>query len=162
MIRGANADDADAIAAIYAPFVRDTIVTFEEQPPSPTEIARRLAEVALLRLPWLVAEQSGQVVGYAYATTWKTRASYRRTVESAIYVAPTSTRAGVGSRLYGELVTELSARGIHAILGGIALPNLASIGLHEKHGFVHVGTLREVGFKLDRWIDVGYWERVLG
>ena len=153
--------DAGAIAAIYAPCVRDTVITFEEIPPDAAEMARRVAAVQQLGLPWLVAARSATVEGYAYATRWKERSAYRFTVETTVYVAPHAHRRGTGSTLYAQLLSRLAGLGLHTALGGIALPNPASVALHERHGFVHVGTLREVGFKLGRWIDVGYWERRL-
>jgi phosphinothricin acetyltransferase len=111
-----------------------------------------------LNLPWLVYESENQVKGYAYATQWKTRVAYSRTVESTVYMAPNEFGNGIGTKLYQELLNKLMALGYHSILGGIALPNDASIALHEKLGFVKVGQLKEVGFKFNEWIDVGYWE----
>jgi phosphinothricin acetyltransferase len=111
--------------------------------------------------PWLVIEVQGAVVGYAYATPWKTRSAYRRTVESAIYLDPAHAGQGLGTRLYGALLVELQQLGVHAVLGGIALPNEASVALHERLGFEQVGRLEEVGWKLQRWVDVGYWEKRL-
>jgi phosphinothricin acetyltransferase len=151
--------DPAAIAAIYAPYVRDTVITFEETPPDATAMAQPIAAVQQLSLPWLVAERDSAIEGYAYATRWKERSAYRFTVETTVYVASHAHRRGTGARLCAALLARLDALGIHAALGGIALPNPASVALHERLGFVHVGTLREVGFKLGRWVDVGYWER---
>lgn len=161
MIRAATADDAAAIAAIYNPFIVDTVITFEEEPLAAEDIAARIAEVKALSLPWLVIEQDGAVQGYAYASRWKTRASYRHTVETAIYLAAGATGRGTGRRIYGELIRQLQARGIHVAIGGIALPNAASVALHERLGFRKIGHFSEVGYKFGRWVDVGYWQLTL-
>ena len=157
-VRDAVAADAPAIATIYNHYVAETVVTFEEDRVTASEMARRLADVHAASLPWLVAEQGGEIAGYAYATRWKTRSGYRFSVEITVYLAPAATRRGVGSRLYAELFSRLQQRGIHAVIGGIALPNDASIALHEKFGLRKVAHFEEVGFKLGRWIDVGYWQ----
>ena len=112
-------------------------------------------------LPWLVAEQDGRVLGYAYAGPWKSRAAYRFAVEVTVYLAPGFTRRGWGTRLCEELFARLRERGVHTVVGGIALPNDASVALHERLGMVKVAHFREIGFKLGRWIDVGYWQRTL-
>jgi phosphinothricin acetyltransferase len=160
-VRAATADDAAAVARIYNHYIRETIVTFEEVEVSPSEIARRMQDVASASLPWLVAERDAEVVGYAYAGRWHSRSAYRFSVETAVYLDAGHTRAGIGSLLYDRLFPMLGARGIHAVMAGIALPNPSSIALHEKFGFVKVAHLIEVGFKLARWIDVGYWQRLL-
>jgi L-amino acid N-acyltransferase YncA len=160
-VRAAAPKDADAVAAIYNYFVLRTIVTFEEEPVSPAEIARRMEEVRTASLPWLVAERTGAVEGYAYATAWRPRRGYRYSTEVTVYVAPGEGGRGIGSVLYAELIPALQARGIHAALGGIALPNDASVALHEKFGFKKVAHFEQVGVKFDRWIDVGYWQRIL-
>ena len=162
VIRAATTEDAAAIAAIYNHYVLETIVTFEEVPVAPSEMARRIAEVEAGALPWLVAEEGGRVAGYAYATPWRSRVGYRFSVEVTVYTAPGQEGRGIGSRLYGELLPLLEAKGLHAAMGGIALPNDASVGLHEKFGFRKVAHFREPGIKFGRWIDVGYWQRMLG
>jgi phosphinothricin acetyltransferase len=158
-IRPATSTDAEAIAAIYNHYVRETTVTFEEQEVTAAEMASRLADVAAARLPWLVAEAADGVVGYGYATKWRVRAAYRYSVETSIYLAPAMTGRGIGRALYDPLLDVLRERSIHTAIGGIALPNAASIALHERLGFVKVAHLGEVGFKFGRWIDVGYWQR---
>jgi phosphinothricin acetyltransferase len=117
--------------------------------------------VQAAKLPWLVAEDDGRAVGYAYATQWKSRSAYRFAVEITVYLARDHDRRGIGSRLYEELFRLLEAHGIHAVIGGIALPNAASVALHEKFGMKKVAHFVDVGFKFDRWIDVAYWERIL-
>jgi L-amino acid N-acyltransferase YncA len=161
LIRTATADDADAIAGIYNPYVLDTVVTFEEEAVSAAAIATRIADVTTASLPWLVAERDGALQGYAYATRWKGRCSFRYSVETTVYLATGSTGRGMGKQLYGELLRRLQERGMHVAIGGIALPNAASVALHEKLGFHKVGHFSEVGFKFGRWVDVGYWQRTL-
>jgi len=161
-IRDATAADAAALARIYAPFVTGSIVTFEEEPLAPHAFEARMAEVAAAGLPWLVAEVGGEVVGYAYATPWRPRRAYRFSVEVTAYVQPDHQGRGLGSRLYAALLPALERQGVHAALGGIALPNAASVALHERFEFRQVGLLWEVGFKFGRWIDVGIWQRVFG
>jgi phosphinothricin acetyltransferase len=160
-IRAAEAADAGAIAAIYKHYVTESAITFEEEPPAPEEMARRMEQVRSASLPWLVAERDGQVAGYAYATPWKARAAYRFSVEITVYLAQEHAGRGIGSALYDELFRILQACGVHAVMGGIALPNAASVALHEKFGLRKVAHFREVGFKFNRWIDVGYWQRTL-
>lgn len=161
MIREVIASDATAVAAIYNHFVTATVVTFEEQTVSDTEMLRRIEEVRSSMLPWLVAEEGGRVVGYASASPWKSRSGYRFSAEITVYVAPGEGGRGIGSALYGALFPMLQARGVHAVIGGIALPNDASVALHEKFGMRKVAHFKETGFKQGRWIDVGYWERIL-
>lgn len=160
-IRAATVVDADAVAAIYDHYVAHTIVTFEEEPVPPSEMALRIQHIAAIPLPWLIAERQGEVVGYAYARPWRERRAYRFSTEITVYVAPASTGRGIGSKLYERLFPLIRERGIHAVVGVIALPNDASVALHEKFGLSKVAHLKEVGFKFDRWIDVGYWERIL-
>ena len=160
-IRPASAADGEALARIYNPYIRDTVVTFEEEPVSGAAMAARVTEVAALSLPWLVAERGGRVLGYAYATRWKTRASYRYSSETAVYLEPGQSGNGYGYQLYMAMLEALSSTGIHAAIGGIALPNAASVALHEKSGFTKVAQFPEVGFKLGRWVDVGYWQKLL-
>ncbi|HJU83074.1 MAG TPA: arsinothricin resistance N-acetyltransferase ArsN1 family B, partial [Holophagaceae bacterium] len=154
MIRPATPADAPALAALYNPFVQHTTITFEEEPVSDAEMARRITEVAGT-LPWLLEEVDGQLLGYAYASPWKARSAYRCTAETTVYVSPDAARRGVGGRLYRRLLEELKRRGFHSAIGLIALPNDPSIALHEKLGFVKVAHLHEVGLKFGRWIDVG-------
>ena len=160
MIRSCTVSDAARICDIYNYYVRETVVTFEEQPVLEEEMARRIAEVTS-RLPWLVWDTGAGIVGYAYATPWKARAAYRHSVESSIYLAPHATGRGLGYGLYTGLIAELRARKMHCVIGGAALPNPASVSLHEKLGFEKVAEFRQVGFKFGQWIDVAYWELVL-
>jgi L-amino acid N-acyltransferase YncA len=160
-IRAAEPSDSGPIAAIYNHYVTNTIVTFEEELVAESEMRRRIGDVQSASLPWLVAQGDGRVVGYAAATRWKPRTGYRFSTEIAVYVAPGHSRQGIGSALYSRLFPMLRERGIHAVMGGIALPNDASIALHEKFGLRKVAHLAEVGFKFGQWIDVAYWHRTL-
>lgn len=160
VIRPATSADAAALARIYNPYILETVITFEEQAVSATDMAARLTQVWQLSLPWLVAERSGRVVGYSYASRWKARSAYRLSTETAVYLEPESCGQGLGRRLYEQLLGALHERGIHVALAGIALPNAPSVALHERLGFQKVGQLLEIGFKLGRWVDVGYWQRV--
>ena len=161
MIRMANSEDAGPIAAIYNYFVENTVISFEEEAVSDTEMAARIEALHADGLPWLVMEQDGAVVGYAYATKWRARRAYRHAVESSVYVDHRCPRQGIGARLYEALVIALRERALHAVIGGIALPNAASVALHEKFGFEKVAHFKEVGFKQGRWVDVGYWQLTL-
>ena len=157
IIRLAEAADAPAIAAIYAGYVRDTVITFEIEPaPDAAEFGRRLANVGL-RWPWLVAEAAGQVLGYAYAGEHRSRAAYRWDVDAGIYLDPAAHRRGLGRRLYTALFALLRLQGYYNAYAGITLPNAASVGLHEAVGFAPVGIYREVGYKHGAWHDVGWW-----
>ncbi len=157
-IRAATEADADDIVAIYNHFVVHTIVTFEEVVIDAAEMLRRMTGVWNASLPWLVAEEAGRVIGYAYAGQWKERHGYRFSVECTVYCAPNVVGRGVGTRLYAELFPMLRERGVHAVMGGIALPNDGSVALHEKFGMKKVAHFVQTGFKFDGWIDVGYWE----
>ena len=161
VLRSATAADSEALARLYNYYVQNTVVTFEEEPLSAQAMATRIADVQGLSLPWLVAEIENVLVGYAYATRWKVRHAYRYSVETTIYVEHGRERLGIGWTLYSGLLSGLRERGMHVAIGGVALPNDASIALHEKLGFERVATFRQVGFKHDRWVDVAYWQRVL-
>lgn len=161
LIRHADPDrDADACAAIYAAFVRDSAVSFEEQPPDGDELARRIERVSRL-YPWLVAEDAGAVTGYAYASAHRERAAYRWAVDVAVYVAVDARRRGVGRRLYQALLPLLAQQGLYCACAGITLPNPASVALHEALGFAPVGVYRQIGWKAGAWRDVGWWQRQL-
>ena len=160
MIRACEPPDASQVCQIYNHYVRETVVTFEEIPVVEHDMAQRIAEVTE-RLPWLVWEQHGTIVGYAYATVWKARSAYRFSVESTVYLSQSFAGRGIGTQLYQALIADLRGRSVHCIVGGIALPNPASIALHEKLGFSKIGQFKEIGWKFGRWVDVGSWELVL-
>ena len=146
--------------AIYAPYVRDTAITFEWDPPSVEEMAARIAASRQTHA-WLVAEEEGRVVGYAYGGPFKARAAYRWSCEVSVYVELGRRRTGAGRALYEELFARLSARGYHMAMAGMTLPNDASAGLHKALGFEPVGTYRRVGWKHDTWHDVAWSQREL-
>ncbi len=160
-IRPATTRDAAAIAAIYNPYITGTIVSFEESEVPNAEMTRRIEATRAAQMPWVVAEIGDAVVGYAYATRWRERASYRHAAELAVYVDGDRSRQGIGSALIPALLDRLRAMGTHTVIAGIALPNPGSVALHEKFGFRKVAHFEEVGRKFDEWVDVGYWEVIL-
>jgi phosphinothricin acetyltransferase len=159
-IRRVGARDAGQIRGIYNHYVERTVVSFEEEPVSVPEMERRIAAYTAA-YPWLVFEERGEILGYCYASKWRDRSAYRRSVEVTVYVKEGHTGAGIGRELYAELLEILRDMGIHVVMAGITLPNEASVALHEAMGFEKVARLREIGLKFGRWIDVGFWEAVL-
>jgi L-amino acid N-acyltransferase YncA len=155
-IRLATERDAEEIAAIYAPNVTDTIISFESEPPTADEMRLRI-EGTLDRYPWLVCERRGRVLGYAYAGAHGSRAAYRWSVDVSVYVHEEAHRTGVGRALYTSLFATLDLQGFYNAYAGATLPNPASVGLHESVGFRPVGVYRGVGYKLGAWHDVGWW-----
>ena len=162
IVRSAEDLDAGQIADIYNHYVEHSIATFEEKPVELSEMAARLRDVHDAGFPWLVAQQSAGIVGYAYASQWKSRSAYRYSVEVTVYLDPQATGVGWGTRLYNSLFADLKDRGFRTAIGGISLPNPASVALHEKMGMTQVAQFRSVGYKLGQWIDVGYWQVDLG
>ena len=161
MIRDAQPDrDAAACLEIYAPFVRETAVSFEEIVPTVEEFAGRIRTIGAT-YPWLVMEIDGRVVGYAYASPHRARAAYRWAAEVTVYVAPESRGSGVGRRLYAELLDRLRRQGFQAACAGITLPNPGSVALHEAMGFEPVGVYKRIGWKAGAWRDVGWWQLAL-
>ncbi len=160
-------DDAAAVAAIYGHYVLHDTATFETEPPATDAMRARMDAILGRGLPYLVAEVEGKVAGYAYAGPFRDRAAYRHTLESTIYLDPEVRRAGLGTALYSELLARLRTLStpqhapVRSVLGVIALPHPASVALHERLGFRHVGTVADAGYKFDRWIDVGYWQLML-
>lgn len=162
MIRQANPKDSSEIGPIYNHYIANSIITFEESAIATEEMAKRIEENFNLDLPWLVAEdKQGKVVGYAYASQWKGRCAYRFSVEVTVYLAPEASGQGLGSALYQELFAELKKRSYHSVIAGISLPNPASIALHEKMGMAKVAHFKQIGYKFNQWIDVGYWQGTL-
>jgi L-amino acid N-acyltransferase YncA len=156
-LRLATSDDAAALVAIYAPLLRDTAITFEVEPVG-TDVMRRRVRTTLRRHPWLVAEIDGEVAGYAYAARHRARAAYDWSADVSVYLAPQARGRGLGRGLYTALLDLLTAQRYANALAGIALPNDASIRLHESLGFTAVGVYRAVGWKLGSWRDVGWWQ----
>jgi len=160
-IRGANPDDAPDLARIYNHYIENTVTTFETDPVPNAEMALRLRAIEDEKLPWFVAEREGKVAGYAYASKWKGRCAYRYSVETTVYLEKDALGLGIGRLLYTELLEALRALSLHVAIGGIALPNERSVRLHEAMGFRKAAHFEEVGFKQNRWIDVGYWQKTL-
>ncbi len=159
-LRDATQADAAAIAAIYNHYVVATSISMESDPVGAEEMAQRIAAVQEGGLPWLVLAADGVTAGYTYASKWKPRPGYRNSVETSIYVDAGQCGLGYGLVLYQALFARLEGR-FHTAIGGIALPNPASIALHERLGFRQVACFREVGQKFGAWVDVGYWQRTL-
>jgi L-amino acid N-acyltransferase YncA len=149
--------DAEQIAEIYNFYVLNTHHTFETEPISFEEMQNRIGDI-VKNYPYFVGEKDGKILAYAYAAQYKSRCAYKSSVEVSVYVKNGTKGKGVGRKLYERLFEELEQTDVHAIIAGIALPNDASIRLHEKFGFEKVAHFREVGFKFYKWIDVGYWE----
>jgi L-amino acid N-acyltransferase YncA len=160
-IRHARAGDVPAMLAIYGPIVRDTAISFEYEPPTSAELEARLHAIEG-QYPWLVAERAGQLAGYAYASSFRSRAAYQWAVEVTVYVHPEHHRHGVARALYGALFDELRAQGFCTAIAVITLPNARSVALHERLGFAPVGVFRRAGFKLGQWYDIGCWQLELG
>jgi phosphinothricin acetyltransferase len=160
MIRPVRLDDANRISEIYNHYIRSSPATFEEELLAPEVMRRRIADTTQT-YPWLIYEENDRILGYAYARLWRERAAYRNSVETSIYIDPSAVGQGRGSALLGALLTELRTRKFHTVIGGVSLPNDASVALLEKFGFRPVAHFKEVGYKFDRWIDVGYWQLML-
>lgn len=162
MIRPVKEQDSKAICDIYNYYITDTVITFEEDKISSEDIITRIRKVESENLPWYVAQdKSGNIIGYAYATKWRDRFSYRFSVEVTVYLDKDKRGQGVGAQLYKTLFTSLKDKNIHSVIGGITLPNESSITIHEKFGMAKVAHFKEVGFKFNRWLDVGYWQGTL-
>ena len=158
LVRVATAADAAAIAAIYRPFVEDSRVSFEESAPDAAEMAARMTSPLH---PWLAAEKDGTLLGYASSSPYHRRPAYRWTVETSIYLTHDAQGHGVGRELLSRMIALLTRQGFVTAIGAIALPNPASIALHQRLGFVDAGTYRGVGFKRGKWTDVSLWQRDL-
>lgn len=161
LIRLASSEDAAALAAIYRPYVEQSRISFEEAAPSVEEMARRIHGDPRGYHPWLIAEEDGRPLGFASSSPFRTRRAYRWTVETGIYLVSRAQGRGLGQALLSRLLELLERQGYVAAIGAVALPNPASIALHEKLGFAHTGTYRGVGFKLGEWLDVGLWHKEL-
>lgn len=159
-IRDARAADAASLLSIYRPFVTDTTVSFEEEPPDVAEFERRIAS-AQSKWAWLVAERDGEILGYAYGSSYRPRAAYRFSVETSAYVDARHRGQGIGRALYERLFDVLGGKGYCTAYAGIALPNDASIALHKAVGFTAIGVFRRAGFKFGAWRDVSWWERTI-
>jgi len=160
LIRRAVADDAAAIAAVYAPYVEGSTATFEERVPDAGEVARRMAGDAIA-YPWVVAEEDGELLGYASSGCFRTRSAYRWSVETGVYVAQAAQRRGVARALTERLLQVLTEAGFVTAIASISLPNGPSVAFHEALGFRLAGTIKAPGYKLGQWVDIGYFQRDL-
>jgi L-amino acid N-acyltransferase YncA len=151
------ARDGAACAAVYHDYVRDTVISFEVTPPTADEFAARIERISRTH-PWLVAEDRGRVIGFAYGSPHRERAAYRWAADVSVYIEPASHRRGVGRALYGALFELLREQRLLIACAGISLPNAASVALHESFGFVPIGVYRGIGYKSGAWNDVGWWQ----
>jgi L-amino acid N-acyltransferase YncA len=156
-IRQATPGDATHIAGIYNWYILNTIITFETDTVSPQEMMKRIQKTVIDH-DWLVGEVNREVIGYAYYGPFRSRAAYHHTVEPTVYLAPQSMGQGFGKALYAQLLESIKSRGFREVVGVIALPNPQSIGLHTAMGFEEMGVLKKVGYKFERFIDVGLWQ----
>ncbi len=160
-VRPAKDADAAEIAFIFNHYVATSHSTFVTEPADTPLILEKIADSTAAGHPFLVCDDDGDVLGYAYARKFRQGAAYDRTLELSVYVRPGAHEHGIGARLYAAMMDQLRADGVHSAVAVIALPNDASVGLHEKFGFRRVGTIREAGAKFGRWFDVGIWQYVL-
>ena len=155
MVRKIESTDAQVICDIYNYYIEKTIITFEEEPVSESEMKGRIQSS---KLPWLVFEENNKILGYAFASEWKARCAYRFSVEVSIYLVHKKTGRKIGTTLYEELISRLKKLKYHSLIAGIALPNEASVKFHEKFRFEKVAHFKKVGYKFNQFIDVGYWQ----
>jgi phosphinothricin acetyltransferase len=160
MIRSATIDDAKSICGIYNYYVKATAITFEEIPVSINEMKGRIKTV-LGKYPWLVWEEEGETLAYAYINKWRERSSYRYSAEDSIYVKNGAQGRGIGKKLFAALLGKVQQTDIHALVAGITQPNERSVCLHEKFGFKKVAEFVEIGYKMEQWLNVGYWQLIL-
>lgn len=160
MIRNATINDATAITAIYNYYIENSVATFEENQVNAIHFEEKIKK-DLEKFPWFVFEENESIIGYASSNAWKNRSGYSKTVEVSVYLKNGVTQKGIGSRLYKRLLEELINNGFYTILAGISLPNDASVRLHEKFDFKKVAHFKEVGYKFNKWVDVGYWQRII-
>ena len=160
MIRKVKPDDAHDIALIYNYYVENSTITFETSPVSTEDMAKRISDISG-KYPYFVYEESDKIIGYCYVSSWKKKAAYNKTVESTIYVVKDFQGKGIGCALMNKLIEVLREKSFHAVIACITTPNPTSIKLHEKLGFRQVSEFREVGFKFEKWLNVGDWELLL-
>lgn len=160
MVRPITLEDAKAVVEIYNYYIANSTATFEMEPIDEKEMQRRIKSISA-SYPYFVFEENNTILAYAYASQWKPRKAYKHTVESSVYLHPDAKGKGIGTLIYDQLIKQLSQMDIHAVIGGVSLPNDASVALHEKFGFEKIGQFKQVGYKFNQWIDVGYWELIL-
>ena len=160
MIRNVTLEDVSAITEIYNYYIKNSVATLEEQTVSESYFKDEIIKVTK-EFPWFVYEVAGEIIGFANANSWKIRSGYKKSAQLMVYLHPEKISNGVGTLLYSAVIDELKEKDIHVIMGGISLPNEASIKLHEKFGFEKVAHYKEIGFKFNNWVDVGYWQLTL-
>lgn len=156
-IRKVIINDSIQIASIYNYYIKNTVITFEEEPVNEIGIASRIESISS-KFPFLIIEENNKILGYAYATGWRVRSAYKFSAEVTIYMHHKASGKGLGSKLFSVFIDEMKKTEVHVLVGGIALPNEASIALHENFGFKKVAHFEDIGFKFGKRIDVGYWE----
>lgn len=157
MIRPVHISDSQALLDIYNYYVLNTVVTFDIEPLTLVMFQEKLSKIDA-EYPFIVFEKNNEILGYAYGSKWRPKPAYQHTVESTVYLKHTSLGKQIGTKLYTELLKLLNQQGYHVVLGGLTLPNDASVKLHEKFGFEQVAHFKEVGLKFDAWLDVGFWQ----
>ncbi|MDU4937366.1 MAG: GNAT family N-acetyltransferase [Clostridium sp.] len=160
MIREVKLSDAKAIVDIYNYYILNTNITFEEKQLTVDDMEERIIEKTA-KHPWIVYERNGQVIGYAYLSGWHSRSAYRYSNEASIYLDRNEKGHGIGKELFGQLLEVSKDYGVHTIVSGITIPNPESISLHEKFGFKKIAEFGEIGFKNNKWLNVGYWQKIL-
>ncbi|TVZ56237.1 phosphinothricin acetyltransferase [Lutibacter sp. Hel_I_33_5] len=160
MLRNVTLQDAEAIKEIYNYYVETSVANLEEHIVDLTYIENQI-ETITKDFPWLVFEDENEIVGFAYASSWKNRSGYNKTAQVTVYLKNDVTKKGIGSQLYKQLIDRLEKTDLHVLIGGISLPNEASVRLHEKFGFEKVAHFKQTGFKFNKWVDVGYWQLII-
>lgn len=160
MIRKVKVEDAQSIVDIYNYYILNTNISFEVEPLKSEEMAERIKNISS-KFPYIVYEEAGKVLGYAYLSEYRTRVAYKFTVESSIYLDKDAKGNGIGQKLYEELIEKAKVHEFHTIIGCVTIPNEPSTKLHERLGFEKIAHFKEAGFKNNTWLDVGYWQRII-
>ena len=160
MIRPVTTNDAAALCGIYNYYITNTVITFEEEELEPTVMEARIRNITG-KYPWFVWEEDGELLGYAYAHKWNERAAYRFSAEDSVYLRHDVLGRGLGRQLLGQVIAELRKTNVRVLMSVITMPNERSVALHEDFGFQKAAEFREIGYKLNRWLNVGYWELLL-
>jgi phosphinothricin acetyltransferase len=160
MIRSVTVNDAAALCGIYNYYITNTVISFEEEELEPAAMEARICDIAGT-YPWFVWEEDGELLGYAYAHKWNDRAAYRFSAEDSVYLRHDVLGRGLGRRLLGPVIAELRKTNIRVLMSVITMPNERSVALHESFGFQKAAEFHEIGYKLNRWLNVGYWELLL-
>ena len=160
MIRPVTINDAQQLVDIYNYYVLNTVVTFDDVPFT-VEAFKEKIEAIYKFYPFYVFEEENKILGYTYANKWREKPAYKYTLESTVYLHPKAIGKQIGTILYTELLKQLKEQNYHVVVGGLTLPNEASVKLHEKFGFTQVSHFKEVGLKFDKWLDVGFWQLTL-